>query len=91
MKLNAGEHILKTREDSFPIKFTSSIVTDASPGEFQLVEDEKCSWLRKGQAFGVETLRTRIEPWLTALFGTVCRVENKAAYHRLPKIPYRAA
>jgi len=65
MKLNAGEHILKTREDPFPIKFSSSNVP---PGEFQLVENEKCSWLRKGQTFGVETLRTRIEPWLTALF-----------------------
>ncbi len=66
MHLEENEHILKTREDTSPIKFVQTDLN--AQGEFVLAEDIECSWLKAGSPFGVEQLRKRIEPWLTALF-----------------------
>ena len=44
MRLAENEHILKTREDTSPIKFIQA-EKDAS-GEFVLAEDIECSWLK---------------------------------------------
>lgn len=60
---NSGEQILKTRDDARPVHFEA---TDDLTKPFSIVSEEQCSWAKDGH-FGVETLRPRIEPWLTAL------------------------
>jgi hypothetical protein len=62
------QNILKCREDSKPINFirkseNAEILTPL----FELSEDSTCSWAKPGEPFGPEKLRSRIEPWLTAL------------------------
>ena len=58
------KHILKTRDDKAPVEFEDS----GDEGNFKLVEGAYCSWITAGTEFGSDTLRPRIEPWLTALF-----------------------
>ena len=58
------KHILKTRNDTAPIKFGDS----GDQGKFKLAEDADCSWITDEEEFGPDKLRPRIEPWLTALF-----------------------
>ncbi len=62
-----GLNILKCRDDRAPVLFRR---TGAGPGPdcFQLIEGTAASWVGQGETFGVDKLRTRIEPWLTALF-----------------------
>lgn len=66
MKLESGQHIVKTREDRVPVTFVRA--DKDSHGEFVLTDDGECSWVNPGESFGVDRLRKRIEPWLTALF-----------------------
>lgn len=58
------KHILKTRDDKVPVEFMDS----GDDGSFKLVEGADCSWITAETEFGPDTLRPRIEPWLTALF-----------------------
>ena len=55
---------LKVRDDGAPICFEAA----AAAGQFKLCEGSEASWLNQGQTFGIKDLRSRIEPWLTALF-----------------------
>ncbi len=67
MTLKQGCQIIKTRDDYAPVR----IQRDANPCDpekpFYLPEDAECSWAKDNKRFGSETLRPRIEPWLTAL------------------------
>ncbi|MFY2809064.1 fibronectin-binding protein (FBP), partial [Achromobacter dolens] len=56
---------LKVRDDQAPICFEASA---EDVGKFKLCEGAEASWLSQGQAFGIKELRSRVEPWLTALF-----------------------
>ena len=56
--------ILKSREDHSMV----FLHRDGDQDKFKLVANgEKCSWAKPDKPFGTETLRPRIEPWLTAL------------------------
>jgi hypothetical protein len=55
---------LKVRDDHTPICFEAT----GDDGKFTLCGGAEASWLPQGQAFGVKELRSRVEPWLTALF-----------------------
>ena len=55
---------LKVRDDRVPICFEPA---DAD-GKFKLCAGSEASWLTQGQTFGIKELRSRVEPWLTALF-----------------------
>lgn len=61
--MNQGEQILKCHNDQTPISFSH-----ATPGTFKLTEGNTCSWLKTGDSVTPTQLRSRIEPWLTALF-----------------------
>ena len=58
------KHILKTRDDKAPVEF----VDGGEEGSFKLAEGSVCSWITSETEFGPDKLRSRIEPWLTALF-----------------------
>ncbi|NTU43993.1 MAG: fibronectin-binding protein (FBP) [Chlorobiaceae bacterium] len=58
------KHIIKTRDDKAPVEFVES----GDEGNFKLVEGTYCSWITDQTEFGTDKLRSRIEPWLTALF-----------------------
>jgi len=68
IKVNIGTQILKCRDDKAPVIF--SAVKDTSDGSepFKLTDEQECSWLKKDESLGPAKLRSRIEPWLTALF-----------------------
>jgi hypothetical protein len=55
---------LKVRDDHVPICFEDS----GDDGKFKLCEGAEASWLSQNQTFGIKELRSRVEPWLTALF-----------------------
>ena len=55
---------LKVRDDHAPICFEAA----DEGGKFKLCEGSEPSWLTHGQTFGIKELRSRVEPWLTALF-----------------------
>jgi hypothetical protein len=61
-------NILKIRDDSRPVLFQphGEPAAEATP-RFVLTENSTCSWAKPGEEFGTDKLRTRIEPWLTAL------------------------
>jgi len=56
---------LKVRDDHAPICFEASA---EDVGKFKLCEGAEASWLSQSQTFGIKELRSRVEPWLTALF-----------------------
>lgn len=64
---NNPQNILKVRDDAEPIYFTNSQDPDVK-SEFTLQEGSSASWIGEKQEFGHKELRSRIEPWLTALF-----------------------
>ncbi len=55
---------LKVRDDRAPICFEAA----DEDGKFKLCEGSEVSWLTQNQTFGIKELRSRVEPWLTALF-----------------------
>ena len=61
------KHILKCRDDKAPVQFRDDPEVAETP-QFKLDEKETCSWASSEQSFGPDVLRSRIEPWLTALF-----------------------
>ena len=67
-KLEPGHQIIKTRDDYSPVRIEPVDSTDGPGESFRLPEGTACSWAKQNEAFGPETLRSRIEPWLTALF-----------------------
>lgn len=67
-KTNSGSQILKCRDDKAPV-FLNSITDPPNSAEpFRLSDGYTCAWLKKDDGLGSTKLRTRIEPWLTALF-----------------------
>ena len=65
--LKAGGQILKTRDDPAPIFLKREAGAEDTAQPFSLSDNAKCSWAKAEDTFGPEMLRTRIEPWLTAL------------------------
>ena len=65
--LQNGGQILKSRDDQDLVLLTH----DASPANidkpFKVLAESHCTWVKPEEAFGTEKLRSRIEPWLTAL------------------------
>ena len=64
--MKQGHQIIKTRDDPAPVRIQCDAKESDSERPFVLSDDTKCPWIRD-KAFGLETLRPRIEPWLTAL------------------------
>lgn len=62
------EQILKCRDDQAPVLFRADGDMAAGAQPFKLNEGSTCSWVKPDEAFGTDKLRSRIEPWLTALF-----------------------
>ena len=56
---------LKVRDDHAPVCFEASA---EDVDKFKLCEGAEASWLTQSQTFGIKELRSRVEPWLTALF-----------------------
>lgn len=65
--LKEGEQLLKTRDDPSPILLKRDKEETSPDNLFRLADNMSCSWAKPDQSFGSETLRLRIEPWLTAL------------------------
>jgi hypothetical protein len=64
-----ARNILKCREDHKPIVFRRDDAGATSGAQaFRLDHGVVCSWAKQDETFGPDTLRARIEPWLTALF-----------------------
>lgn len=66
MPMENGQQILKTRDDPKPVTIHRRSETPENLNQFQ-IESNAPSWAKVGVPFGPETIRTRIEPWLTAL------------------------
>ena len=65
--MGQGHQIIKTRDDHSPVCLQRD-TTLSDPGKpFVLSANVECSWIKDNESFGPETLRPRIEPWLTAL------------------------
>ena len=62
-----SDQILKSRDDHRPISFSSVGDTSLGPSSFKLSDGMKCSWAKTDEEFDSSALRSRIEPWLTAL------------------------
>ncbi len=67
MEAEQGYQIVKTRDDHAPVFLTRGTESSESPKPFLLLDDTECTWAPDSDLFGPETLRPRIEPWLTAL------------------------
>lgn len=67
MTLNEGQQVVKTRDDRAPVHFKKSEGEAGTKERFEVAPGSDCSWAKEGQVFGAERLRSRIEPWLTAL------------------------
>ncbi len=63
--MEKNEQLLKCRDDQAPVLF--SVEDPKSSEPFRLAKGASCSWQPDGQPFGASKLRSRIEPWLTAL------------------------
>ena len=53
---------LKSRDDQGPVRFRPT-----ADGQFILSDSAACSWVKSDGSFDTGTLRSRVEPWLTAL------------------------
>ena len=60
-----NQNIIKTQDDHLPVVFDAVAGKD---GCFKLSEDISASWINNNDEFDIKILRSRIEPWLTALF-----------------------
>ncbi|HNO75711.1 MAG TPA: hypothetical protein PKG49_08900 [Nitrosomonas mobilis] len=65
-KRKSMNNTLKVRDDHAPICFEAT--SDEDVDKFNLCEGAEASWLTQSQTFGIKELRSRVEPWLTALF-----------------------
>jgi len=68
MTLDGHEQILKCRDDHAPVLFGADAECSDATKPFALNDGVSCSWATPGDCFGTDTLRSRIEPWLTSLF-----------------------
>lgn len=68
MELQKGHQILKTRDDRDRVYLEPNSESTYAQESFRLTEHKKDSWVKENESFGPEKLRSRIEPWLTALF-----------------------
>ncbi len=59
--------VLRTRDDTRPALFSESSSEGDSRLQFSLAPGSTATWAQADEPFGTETLRQRIEPWLTAL------------------------
>lgn len=66
--MEKDDQILKCRDDKTPIILAKAAAADGNGIAFKLAERSSCSWLSKDEVVEPEKLRSRIEPWLTALF-----------------------
>ena len=66
-ELQKGQQVIKTREDYTPVHLELDDSSTELAAMFRLSTGAQCSWVNQDKPFGVETLRSRIEPWLTAL------------------------
>lgn len=64
--LAKGGQILKTRDDHAPV-FLDRSRDPTGLDLFTVPGESKCSWAKADENFGPDVLRSRIEPWLTAL------------------------
>ena len=64
MTLRPGRQILRSRDDQSVVLMDRT--KSSTKSLFNIPADTTCSWAGDG-SFGPETLRPRIEPWLTAL------------------------
>jgi hypothetical protein len=60
--------IIKCRDDKMPVILSPASEDPVAEVAFKLADESESSWLKRGETVGPEKLRTRIEPWLTALF-----------------------
>ena len=67
MTMEQGHQIIKTRDDYAPVRIQGDATASDPKRPFVLSDDTECPWIRDDKPFGPETLRPRIEPWLTAL------------------------
>ena len=67
MTMKQGQQIIKTRDDYAPVCIRRDSNASDPQKPFVLSDDADCAWKRDEKPFGSETLRPRIEPWLTAL------------------------
>ena len=59
---NGNDNWLKVRDDHTPVR-----IEVLEEGKFKLCEGVDAQWV-SAQEFGIQELRSRIEPWLTSLF-----------------------
>ena len=73
MMLEDGQQIVKTRDDHAPVLIHRHQHDEPSDlhKPFQIAAGSPCSWAKADESFGPEKLRSRIEPWLTALVQSV--------------------
>ena len=62
-----ASNILKCRDDHKPVFFAHEDESTTDAPKFKLCEGSSCPWTKPGDVFGPDKLRSRIEPWLTAL------------------------
>ncbi|MGE5340954.1 MAG: SIR2 family protein [Candidatus Omnitrophota bacterium] len=62
-----NKNILKCRDDIMPVNFVAEENSGSQKTQFILQDGSECSWAKPGEPFGIERIRQRIEPWLTAL------------------------
>jgi hypothetical protein len=67
MALTNGEQILKARDDTAPVRLRGETALSEPARLFRLAPGTKCSWATGDDVCGSDKLRSRIEPWLTAL------------------------
>ena len=67
MPIEQGHQIIKTRDDYAPMHIQRDATASDPRRPFVLSDDTECPWKKDDKPFGPEILRTRIEPWLTAL------------------------
>lgn len=65
--MNANEQVLKCRDDRKPVMFRREGELASGAEAFGVNTDTPCSWAKPDEPFGIDKLRPRIEPWLTAL------------------------
>lgn len=67
--MDAGDQILKCRDDKNLIVLAKAPPKPDDGGvSFSIGRGSECSWLKEGETVIPKVLRSRIEPWLTALF-----------------------
>lgn len=64
-----GVQFLKCRDDQRPV-YLEMKAEDHDGTHFEIYENFACSWAKHGESLSPSKLRTRIEPWLTALCQT---------------------